>query len=154
MWTTAQRERLALEHQILQQAGLAQFSVYYDRDRDRYDVYGTTASNSGRSYDLWIPISHDCPDGRPPLYVVRPNPLPRAGGGTVNSLGLSHAMHTLEPNSQQMVQICHWRRNRWHAGITLHKVLLKGLIWLEAYEQHLATGKPVNAFVTTMQEVS
>jgi hypothetical protein len=74
-----------------------------------------------------------------------------ASGGTVNSLRLSHAMHTLEPGPENVVQICHWRDDRWHAAITLDKVLLKGLIWIEAYEQHLATAKPISDFVTTMR---
>jgi hypothetical protein len=63
-------------------------------------------------------------------------------------------MHTLGPGPSGEVQICHWRDNRWHAGITLDKVLLKGLLWLEAYEQHLTTGQPIDGFVRTMREVS
>jgi len=152
MWTVAQRERIALEHQLLHHVGLAQFSVYHDRPGDRYDVLGTTYTNAGNSYDLWIPIPLGYPDVRPPLYVVRPNPVQMANGRTVNELGLTHDMHTLEPGPKGMVQICHWRSARWHAGITVEKVLLKGLIWLEAYEQHLATGKSLNTFVRTMQE--
>ena len=151
MWTTTQRERLVLEHRLLQHEGLTQFGVYHDRTRDRYDVQGTQ-TNSRHAYDLWIPIPRGYPDARPPLYVVRPNPLPMATGGTVDALGTSHAMHTLSPGPRNMVQICHWRDDRWHAGITLDKVLIKGLLWLEAYEQHLATGRPIDDFVTTMKE--
>lgn len=152
MWTMAQRERLLLEHRLLHHLGLAQFSLYHDRLGDRYEVLGTTVSNAGNPYELWMPIPRGYPDVRPPLYVLRPNPLRAASGGTVNALGLSHLMHTLTPGPGNEVQICHWRDTRWHAGITLHKVLLKGLLWLEAYEQHLATGKPINSFVTTMKE--
>lgn len=154
MWTTAQRERLSLEHRILQQAGLTQFSVYFDRARDRYDVLGNTQTSAGNSYELWVPIPRGYPDRRPPFYVLQPRLLGAASGGTVNSLGLSHLMHTLETGPGGLVQICHWRDSRWHAGITLDKVLLKGLLWLEAYEQHLVTGKPIDSFVRTMQETS
>lgn len=152
MWTMAQRERIILEYRLLQHAGLAQFSVYHDRVRDRYDVLGTAHTNVGNPYELWIPIPHGYPETRPPLYVLRPNPMRTASGGTANALGLSHSMHTLAPGPRNEVQICHWRDSRWHAGITIYKVLLKGLIWLEAYEQHLATGKPIDSFVTTMKE--
>jgi hypothetical protein len=152
MWTMAQRERLVLEDRILQHVGLTQFRVYHDRLPDRYDVLGTTHSSAGNPYELWIPIPRGYPDVRPPLYVIQPNPLRAASGWTVNALGVSHQMHTLTPGPGNEVQICHWRDNRWHAAITLDKVLLKGLVWLEAYEQHLATGQPVNSFVTTMKE--
>jgi hypothetical protein len=53
-----------------------------------------------------------------------------------------------------MVQICHWRDARWHSGILLYKVFLKGLLWIEAYEQHLATGRNLSEFVGTMTETA
>jgi hypothetical protein len=152
MWTQQQRDRLVLEHRLLQSVGLTQFGVYHDRDRDEYYGLGTTQTNVRSSYDLWIPIPSGYPDQRPPLYVWKPNPLPTSTGGTVNDAGLSHAMHTLKTGPRGVVQICHWRDARWHAGITLDKVLLKGLIWLEAYEQHLSTGKSIDSFVRTMTE--
>ena len=115
MWTQQQRERLALEHRILQAAGLTQFCVYH-ADRDSYYVLGTTRTNVGAYYDLWIPIPAGFPDERPPLYVWKPNPLPNATGGFVKDSGVSHAMHTLEPGFGGAVQICHWRDQRWHAA--------------------------------------
>lgn len=151
MWTRAQQERLLLEHQLLQRQGLEQFGVYYDRSKDRYDVLGTARTSAGNSYNLWIPIPSLYPDSRPPLYVLRPNPLRTASYGTVNAMGVSHQMHTLTPGPGNIVQICHWRDDRWHAGITLDKVLIKGLLWLEVYEQHLATGRSIDSFVTTMR---
>ena len=63
-------------------------------------------------------------------------------------------MHTLTPSTNGMVQICHWRDNRWHSGIVLQKVFLKGLIWIEAYEQHIATGRDLADFVRTMAETA
>jgi hypothetical protein len=150
MWTTSQINRIAVERAVLQRAGLTQFEIYYASERDAYDVFGTAYSNTRNPYDLWIPIPRGFPDVRPPLYVAKPNPLRDAFGGTINGWGLSHDMHTLTAGPRGMVQICHWRDARWHAAITLHKVLLKGLIWLEAYEQHLTTGKPISSFVTTM----
>lgn len=151
MWTAPQRSRLVLEHQILQAAGLTQFGVYHDRQSDRYDVLGTTYSNGRNPYELWIPVPAGFPDERPSLYLLRPNPLYDARGGTINAVGLSHDMHTLSPGPGGVVQICHWRTDRWHAAITLDKVLLKGLLWLEAYEQHLSTGQPIASYVRTMR---
>jgi hypothetical protein len=154
MWTIEQRTRLALEHQLLQTQGLAQFSVYHHTSSDSYSASGTAMSNSGRGYYLHIPIPGGFPTQRPAMYLTDPCPLPMANGAALHTLGVSHSMHVLSPFSNGWVQICHWRDNRWHPGIHLYKVLLKGLIWIEAYEQHLLTGRPLADFVATMAETA
>lgn len=152
MWTQAQRQRLATEHQILQNEGFSQFSVYHQADGDIYYASGTATSSSGQNYRLWMPIPSGFPTQRPPLYIRDPNPLRMASGASISALGVSHAMHTLTPHDNGYVQICHWRDARWHSGIVLQKVFLKGLLWIEAYEQHLATGRDLADFVRTMAE--
>jgi ubiquitin-protein ligase len=145
-----QHQRLLLENQILHQEGFTQFSIYTDDATGRYYVAGYTNSSSGRSYRLYISIPSGYPQQRPAMYITDPLPLKMRDGTLVTSLGISHNMHTLAPSDNGMVQICHWRDDRWHSGILLHKVILKGLIWIEAYEQHLATGHPLADFVRTM----
>lgn len=154
MWTADQRNRLAIEHQILQREGFSQFSVYHDGAYDSYYASGIATSNSGRRYHLYSPIPSGFPAQRPPLYVMDPNPLLKADGTAIWQLGVSHAMHTLTPHDKGWVQICHWRDARWHSGIVLQKVFLKALIWIEAYEQHLATGRDLADFVRTMAETA
>ena len=152
MWSDDQRRRLVLEHQVLQREGFDQFSVYHDRSYDTYWASGLASANSGRQYKLHIPIPSGYPYQRPPMYVTSPYPLRAFDGSLISSLGVSHQMHTLSPDSNGYVQICHWRDARWHSGIMLQKVFLKGLIWIEAFEQHVATGRPVSEFVSTMAE--
>lgn len=154
MWTVEQRNRFVIEHEVLQREGFDQFSVYYDRSADVYWSSGTATTNAGRRYLLYIPLPSGYPYQRPPLYVTDPYPLRTRDGTLLSSLGVSHQMHTLTPHSNGWVQICHWRDARWHSGILLQKVFLKGLIWLEAYEQHLATGSPLADFVRTMAEIA
>jgi hypothetical protein len=123
---------------------MEQFRVY--RGTDNYYLSG-----AGNSYTLWSPLPSDFPSGRPPVYVYLPNPLWGFRGiRTINSYGLSHAMHTLANGPNNEVQICHWRSDKWHGGITLNKVMLKAIIWLEAYEQHIITGSDIDSFVRTM----
>lgn len=152
MWRSDQRQRMAAEHLTLQQEGMSQFSIYYDRTYDNYYGAGWATSSSGRQYHFRLSIPSNFPDGRPELYITDPHPLRTADGSLVSALGVSHAMHTLTPSSSGWIQICHWRADRWHPGILLYKVFLKGLLWLEAYEQHLATGRPLSDFVATMAE--
>lgn len=152
MWTADQRNRLAIEHQILQREGFSQFSVYHDNAYDSYNASGVATSSSGRRYNLYSPIPSGFPTQRPPLYLTDPNPLLKADGTAICRLGVSHAMHTLTPHDKGWVQICHWRDARWHSNIVLQKVFLKALLWIEAYEQHLATGRDLADFVGTMAE--
>jgi len=152
MWTDDQRRRLYLENEVLHKEDFTQFSVYWYRSSDSYEASGTTSSSSGKLYTLAVPIPTGFPQERPKMYLTSPFPLYTASGNLVSSLGTSHDMHTLTPLSGGQVQICHWRDDRWHSGIMLHKVFLKGLLWIEAYEQHLATGRPLAEFVSTMKE--
>jgi hypothetical protein len=150
-WTSEQRQRLAIEHQVLQREGFDQFGVYHYASDDSYSASGTATANSGYQYRLWVPIPSGYPNARPPMYVTSPDPLLMRDGKPVASLGVSHQMHTLAPWGS-WPQICHWRDTRWHSGILLQKVFLKGLIWIEAYEQYVATGCSVADFVSTMAE--
>ena len=144
-------ERLILENKILENDGMSQFQVYRNPDGQTYALTGTHHANSGNTYEIWIPIPDYYPDRRPPVYVSTPNPLwSYKYEKTVNSLGLSHAMHTLSNGPNGEVQICHWRDDRWHSGITLNKVMIKAMIWFEAYEQHFETGDSIDNFVRTM----
>lgn len=152
MWSTDQRHRLYLENENLKREGFDQFCVWHHPSDDSYTVCGTASANSGRQYYLWMPVPSGFPLERPPLYITKPDPLPMFNGSPVSSLGVSHQMHTLTPHAAGWPQICHWRDTRWHSGIVLQKVFLKAHIWIEAYEQHLATGRPLADFVSTMAE--
>jgi hypothetical protein len=143
---------MVAEHMALQKEEMSQFSVYHDKTRDDYYGAGWATSSSGKRYDLFLSIPTNFPDGRPELYITDPLPLRAADGSLVSALGVSHAMHTLTPSASGWVQVCHWRADRWHPGILLYRVFLKGLLWVEAYEQHLATGRPLSEFVATMAE--
>lgn len=143
-------ERLTYENQVLIADGMGQFQVYRG-DNGGYYLWGEHQTNAGNLYSLGAPLPSGFPETRPPLYIYRPNPLRGFGNvRTISSYGLSHAMHTLQSGPNNEVQICHWRPDRWHSGITLNKVMLKAILWLEAYEQHISTGKDIAEFVRTM----
>jgi len=146
-------ERLVLENQILQKDGLSQFQVYRSQYGESFFLSGIHRTSGGNSYTIWSPIPVLYPSRRPPVYVLEPNPLwGFRNEKKINSYGtVSHYMHTLENGQNGEVQICHWRDDRWHSGITLNKVMIKVVLWLEAYEQHLSSGDPISAFLGTMQ---
>lgn len=145
-------ERLNLENQILIRDGMSQFLIRYYQPASFYYIYGDYRSNSSRNYTIWCRIPDYYPDTFPQVYVHKPNPLVGFGGVSINSYGTSHRMHTLQNGSNSEVQICHWRQSRWHSGITLNKVMIKVMLWFEAFEQHLSTGQDIDNFVSTMKE--
>lgn len=146
-------ERIILENQILNRDGLTQFQVYVGQSFGSYFLWGEHKTNGQNSYKIHSPIPHDYPYSKPPMYIYEPNPLWRFGfDRTINSYGASHSMHTWTNGPNGEVQICHWNADRWHSGITLNRVMLKVVLWLEAYEQHLATGKDISNFVSTMSQ--
>lgn len=126
MWSPEQRQRMYLEHQVLQNEGFDQFSVCYDRGTDTYWGAGMATTNSGRQYRLYVSLPPGYPLERPSMYVREPSPLLMHDGTALTSIGVTHHMHTLAPHAHGWPQICHWRESRWHSGIMLHKVFLKG----------------------------
>lgn len=144
-------ERLVLDNQLLKQEGFSQFQIYVGQTPGTYYLWGEHRTNAGNLYQIRGPIPNEYPYSKPPIYVQYPNPLLGFGyGKTINSYGVSHNMHTFSNGPDGEVQICHWNSDRWHSGITLNRVMLKVVLWLEAYEQHLATGKDICDFVRTM----
>lgn len=144
-------ERLVLENQILERDGLSQFQVHRAQHGESYYLWGVHRTNAGNAYTIWSPIPIDFPNTRPPVYVHEPNPLPGYRyGESINGFGLSHALHTLSNGPNGEVQICHWRDERWHSGITLNKVMLKIVLWLEGYEQYRTSGTTISELVRTM----
>jgi len=145
------QERLILENQILASDGLSQFQIFRSNLEDSYELNGVHRSSVGNPYKIWSPISYNYPHARPHVYVREPNPLPGYNNGeSINEFGVSHKMHTLSNGPNGEVQICHWRDGRWHSGITLNKVMIKIVLWLEAYEQFRTSGTPIDELVKTM----
>jgi len=100
-------------------------------------------TQSGNVYRLNIKIQPDYPSSIPGLYIVAPLPLKKYDGSIIEDC--SHEMHTLSVDCE-MIQISH-STEHWNPNQTLYKIVMKARIWLEAYEGHLRTGKPINDYL-------
>lgn len=103
-------------------------------------------TQSGKVYRLNIKLMTDYPNSMPSVFVTFPLPLLKKDGSVIS--GTSHDMHTLS-NDDYNVQICHFKPENWNPNQSLYKVILKARIWLEAYEGHLATGNPIDNYLTS-----
>ncbi|MFC1734757.1 hypothetical protein ACFL1X_01475 [Candidatus Hydrogenedentota bacterium] len=133
-----QRERLALEEKVLKQE-FSDFNVH-DRTGDTY-ISGPVTSPSFRdTYWLILPIPEDYPDKMPEMYVERPAPLYTSDGTLMPEI--SHVFHTMSRKSD-CTQICHGSDEDWDASKTWISVLIRGHLWIHAFEQHLRTGETI-----------
>lgn len=100
-----------------------------------------TPSKGFQSHLIQIDLPTGFPDQSPNLYVLSPLILWKHGGGTINSIGSSSNFHTLSNGPGGCVQICH--DANWDASKTCFGVLCKGILWIEAYAEHVMTGETI-----------
>jgi len=122
---------------------LSQFQ-FLKSGNDSYFMGHHTTSTRQNCYQLKLVLGRYYPDQMPNLYVISPSTLFNYHfTKTINSLGLSHAFHTLENGPDGCVQICHFKPETWDSSRTCVGALLKGVLWCEAYDVHLTTGKDI-----------
>ncbi|RJR23286.1 MAG: hypothetical protein C4582_05665 [Desulfobacteraceae bacterium] len=104
---------------------------------------GEHTTSDGRFYRLVLFLDPPYPEKIPNLYVIYPSVLPKYGQGSINELGNSHAFHTNSNGPDGVVAICHYSSSEWDTSCTAYGVIIRGLIWLEAYAIHLKTGETI-----------
>lgn len=103
-------------------------------------------SNSKNVYRFRIMLA-SFPYNVPKVYISYPTNLKSFDNKSLSSFGASHSMHLLSPRDG-MPQVCHFKNNHWNQNRTIYNISLKLRVWLEAYESHLRTGKPLDHFVS------
>ncbi|XP_028405091.1 uncharacterized protein LOC114527592 [Dendronephthya gigantea] len=138
-WSEAQRKRLAAEKTVLDH--------YFPGCVKWIDPTGDTKvevrlnTNNDNQYTLRVYIG-DFPNSVPDMVVVSsPNPMPGWGG--------SYSNHTLTRRDGYL-RICHYHKSQWSDRSSLYEVVMKGRVWLEAYEGHLRTGQSMSYFLREM----
>ena len=134
--------RLEFERQTMSR-NLPQFELS-GFGSDRYFIGWQTTTIKRHRYKLKLNIPSYYPDKMPSLYVTSPVTLYHYNGrDTINSKGVTHEFHTQSAGPGGCIQICHYDSSSWDASKTCVGVFMKGILWLEAYETHLTTGKSI-----------
>ncbi len=144
-WSEAQVVRLEVEEALLSEE-LPHFTMHNRHENGLTTVYGDYKSTAGASYRLCLWLKAGYPHSMPSLYVVEPAPLIGYGGKEMNSYGASHVMHCWPPDWNNYLKICHCKENIWTPSETVVGVLMKGFLWLEAFEAHKRTGRTIDEF--------
>lgn len=147
-WSSQQQARLGLEKDVLD-TKLNNVQWINPTSAGNTRVEWQVNTNNGKSYTLRVYLASDFPNSCPKLVVSSPSsPLRKRDGSLLNST--SGKDHVLSAHDG-LTQICHFIENRWTSENTIYQVLMKGRIWLEAYEIHLRTGEFLEKYLAHMQ---
>ena len=139
-WTEAQKCRLAAEKSMLEHYFPGAVKWIDPTEDTKVEV--TLHTNNDNKYTLRVYIEN-FPNALPDMVVISsPAPMPDWGSSAVT--------HTFDKRDG-CLKICHCHRGNWTDRFSLYEVVMKGRIWLEAYEGHLRTGEPMNYFLKQMK---
>lgn len=144
MWDSFQVQRLTFEEGLLKENHP---NCEFTRG-ETWAIVKIWHNIAGSWYLLRVYVPGTYPDERPKVFVEYPSPLPAyAAGKKISDYAPSHNFHVLSTSGNGEVQICHFSDDAWDAAKTIHLVVLKAKLWLQAYgEHHLRTGQPICDF--------
>lgn len=136
-----ERRRFERERQVLLgHLGANLFRFFNVDSSDTYVVMGAR-TNRGNVYTLRAELD-DFPFDIPPVYVTRM--LTDIDGNPLDEV--SAEMHVLTPKNG-WTRICHYGPASWTPAVSIFKVFVKCRLWLEMYELHLQTGRPIDYYL-------
>lgn len=150
-WSASQQKRLGLEKELLEKYLHGRVSWINPTGSTIVEVRATCTNS--KEYTLKVYLPSDFPNSCPDMVVKPPSStwfsyyLRKKDGSKMDDA--SGSDHTLE-GRDGYTKICHFRSCLWKSDYTIYQVIMKGLIWLEAYEAHLRTGRPLGSFLKEM----
>ena len=140
------QERLNDEYRaLIELLGLSDRELKFkDFNTDNPYLLVAQMTNSGIVYTIKIELS-GFPNNVPDVYITNPKPLRTRSGESM--LEANPFMHTLT-GKDGCVRVCHYGPRDWNPNVSLYQIVLKIRVWLEIYEEHLVTGKPLDYCLT------
>lgn len=145
-WSATQRQRLGFEKDLLERYFRGRVNWIDPTGNTRVEVRVTCTND--KQYTLRVYLPSDYPSSCPDMVVSYPSSCLRRRDGSTLS-GISGADHILG-SRDGCTKICHFNSSLWRDDNTLYQVIMKGLIWLEAYEAHLRTGNSLSKYLQEM----
>ncbi|XP_020908535.1 uncharacterized protein LOC110246525 [Exaiptasia diaphana] len=143
-WSVSQRKRLDVVEKGILESYFGD-KITWNDPQGKTTVELKISTNSDNHYTLRIYLPSDYPNSCPELTVASPKELKRKDGTPMNGFA-SDADHTYG-TKDGLIKICHFHQGKWTNEYTLYQVFMKGLLWLEAYESHRQTGKPISTYL-------
>ena len=114
---------------------------HFDLNRERPFLAMAVKTKSGNLYTIQIELER-FPSAVPKVFVTR---MLRDHDGNPMSEA-RHSLHTLA-SEHGWTRICHYGTESWTPGVSLYKIYIKCALWLNIYEVHLKTGKPMEYYL-------
>lgn len=114
---------------------------HFDLSRERPFLAMAVKTKSGNLYTIQIELDR-FPQSVPKVFVTRM--LRDHDGNPMNEA--RHSLHTLA-SEHGWTRICHYGSESWTPGVSLYKIYIKCALWLNIYEVHLKTGKPMEYYL-------
>lgn len=142
-WTAKQQERINAEWEVVQH--------YFPSFKFKYAgsdlcLEGWMKTNLSTKYQLRLYVPRDIPNSVPMVIITHPDHLVDYNGKSLVSYGQDVAMHLLDPVGNYP-SVCTYKPTHWNPNLTFYNVLIKVRLWLEAYQGHLVTGRPLDHFI-------
>ena len=147
MWSSYQRQRLATEKTVLSEH--FPDAVWHNpttRGQTKVDL--PVRANNGAYYQLRIYVPEDFPNSCPEMVLLRSYRGYKLRDGSPLPTG-SYTHHTIGKRDGY-IRLCHYYPSSWDSRNTLYLVFMKGRIWIEAFECHHRTGKPLDHYLKEM----
>lgn len=136
------QQRYLLEKEVLRKQRFPENAYrFVDIGKEKPYLRMAAKTNSGKVYTLHMDL-REFPDQIPPVYVT--TMLKDKKGEDLAHA--SSSMHTLS-SENGWTRICHYGANAWTPMVSLFRIYVKCRLWLEAYEAHLSSGKPIDFYL-------
>lgn len=114
---------------------------HFDINKERPILAMAVKTKTGNIYTIQIELER-FPQNIPKVFVTRM--LHDHDGEPMD--GASSSLHTLS-SEHGWTRICHYGSDSWTPGVSLYKIYVKCALWLNIYEAHLKTGKPMDYYL-------
>jgi ubiquitin-protein ligase len=130
-------ERITIEEKRVKRT-LPNFRMF---ERDGFVFFSGLVTTELNKYKLRLVLDRGYPFKAPKMFIVSPRVLYTADGRSISSLGCSHSFHTVSNGPGGCIQISY--PMIWEPCCTCVKVIIGGIVWINAYEEHRRTGKSI-----------
>jgi hypothetical protein len=135
------QQRLQAEKTVLEQRLKPNTYQFVDMETLKPYLIVGAMTNSGHVYTLKIMLE-TFPYQVPRVCVM--NELKDKNGKKLGKV--SGPMHIIGKYDGHPL-ICHYGSFSWSPDVSLYKVFIKCRLWLEMYEEHLRSGKPIDYYL-------
>lgn len=140
-WEDKQWERILVDMELVKRLlPDAELINGYDPNRAYISVWRNHPSYN-YAYNIGIYLYENYPFDMPRIYVHQPSPLYLWDGAMVPEG--SHVYHTGLRTISGSTQICHCFEDEWDPATPIFRVVVQGIMWIEAHSRHLKTGKTI-----------